>query len=112
MYNIAWTNGAPMLQGEPPGPLLMIYEVQDLDEAVSLHNQCDFRRMTGLFTSPDNPRLNEAYNRLQTGAIYLNQAPTETMDPLGFYGHANNGSTYGTDLIRAITRRKFLYNPS
>ena len=25
--------------GEPPGPLLMIYEVQDINEAISLHNQ-------------------------------------------------------------------------
>ena len=101
-----------MLHGEPPGPLLMIYEVQDVNEAISLHNQCDFRRMTSLFTSADNQNLKEICSQLQTGAIYLNQAPSETMDPLGFYGHANNKSTYGTDLIRAITRQKFVYSPT
>ena len=44
LYKINWESGNQMLDDTPPGPILLVYEVADYEEAVSLYNQLKFRK--------------------------------------------------------------------
>ena len=51
LYKINWESGNTMLDDTPPGPILLVYEVSDYEEAVSLYNQLKFRKLVSVFGS-------------------------------------------------------------
>ena len=111
IYRINWTNGAPILDEEPAGPILLIYEVQSIQEAVDLHNRCSFRRMTAIFTSPERIDIDEIVGQLQTGAIFINQTPHESHLPVSAMGRASNGNITGVGLLDLLSRRRAIFRP-
>ncbi len=105
LYWTNWQNGHSFLNEEPPGPTLLLYRVEDWEEAVSLHNQLVYRVSTSLFTSADNPQLEEIANRLRTGALNVNRATigASLRLPSVGLGRASNGVPGGIDLLRFLS---------
>ena len=110
LYKINWTNGSPMLNDEPPGPFLLIYEVNDIQEAITLHNQTQFRRMTSIFCDENRRDLPDILSKLHTGAVFVNRAPKETAYPIGAQGFSSNSSSSGTDLLRQLIRKQVCFH--
>ena len=111
MYKINWTNGAPILDEEPAGPILLIYEVHTVQEAIDLHNRCSCRRMSSIFTSQDRIDLSEIIDQLHTGAVFVNQTPHESHLPISAMGRASNGSIMGVGLLDLLSRRRAIFRP-
>lgn len=109
LYQINWTNGSPVLQEEPPGPSLLLYEVNDLEEAVALHNRLHFRRSVSIFGTEPDIDLPLLLRNLKVGGIFLNQAPTETGAPIGLQGHCSNSTNSGKDLLYQLTQKQILF---
>jgi acyl-CoA reductase-like NAD-dependent aldehyde dehydrogenase len=112
LYKVNWTNGSPMLNDEPPGPILLVYEVNDIEEAVGLHNQTQFRRMTSIFTNKNRTDLPSIFKNIHTGALFLNQAPKETASPIGAQGFSSNMNASGTDLLNQLLRKQVQFTTS
>jgi acyl-CoA reductase-like NAD-dependent aldehyde dehydrogenase len=105
VYAMDWQRKDPSLTEEPPGPLLMIYRVEDWEEAVELHNRAAFRLCASLFTRPDNPALPEVKDTLRTGALNLNRGTIGTslrLPSMGL-GRSSNGVAAGMELMRVVT---------
>jgi acyl-CoA reductase-like NAD-dependent aldehyde dehydrogenase len=111
IYRINWTNGAPILDEEPAGPILLVYEVHSVQEAIDLHNRCSFRRMTAIFTANERIDLDEVVGQLQTGAIFVNQTPHESHLPVSAMGRASNGNIMGVGLLDLLSRRRAIFRP-
>ena len=109
LYKINWTNGSPMLDDEPPGPILLVYEVNDIQEAIKLHNQTQFRRMTSIFTEQQSTGLDTILEQIQTGAVFINQAPKDTASPIGSQGFSSNNNASGTDLLSNLMRKQVIF---
>ncbi|MCB9741674.1 MAG: aldehyde dehydrogenase family protein [Alphaproteobacteria bacterium] len=105
IHKIDWTAGKAWLTEEPPGPILQIYRVNEIDEAIALHNQCAARRVTALFPPPDTKVLQDVVDRLRTGSVLINQATTSSTQPLPStgLGRASSGEPDGVHLVRTLT---------
>ena len=112
LYKINWSNGSPMLEDEPPGPILLLYEVNDVQEAIALHNQAQFRRLTSLFVNEHRQDLPDLLQQLHTGGVFINKAPKETAFPIGSQGHSANLSAWGTDLLQQLLRKQICFLPN
>ena len=53
IYKIDWKNNRNFLEEEPPGPFLLLYETDSLEESILLHNQQTYRNMTTVFGNPN-----------------------------------------------------------
>jgi hypothetical protein len=73
IYKVDWQNGSPFLNDEPPGPIALLYVVKNWEEAVSLHNQANYRMTASIFTRPQNPVLPELRDALRTGSVNVNR---------------------------------------
>lgn len=111
LYKVNWANGSPMLNDEPPGPILLVYEVNDLQEALALHNQMQFRRMTSIFCDANRSDLPEILPQVHTGATFINKAPRETAAPIGAQGFSTNIPASGTDLLQQLLRKQVCFFP-
>ncbi len=103
IYEINWRRGSPFLNEEPPGPTLLVYRVDDLSEAIRLHNRAVFRRVCSVFTQPR--RQAALLQGLRTGAINLNRATIYSafrLPQVGL-GRASGGLPGGLDLLAAVT---------
>ena len=109
MYQINWGNGSPMLEDEPAGPMLLIYEVNDLDEAIQLHNRQNFRRTVSIFGDSTQMNLNSIRQNLDVGGIFVNQAPKDSPVSIGFRGFANNAPAWGADILPLLVRKQMLF---
>ena len=110
LYKVNWTNGSPMLTDEPPGPILLIYEVNDVQEAIALHNQLQFRRLTSLFCEEAPAVINNLRSQLHTGGVFINSAPKETSFPIGAQGLSANTSGSGVDLLHHLVRKQVCFS--
>lgn len=105
VYAIDWRNRNAFLVEEPPGPTILVYRVNDWEEAAALHNQAAFRLATAVFTNPDNPILGELRDALRTGALNVNRGTIGTslrLPSLGL-GRSSNGVPAGLELMRVVT---------
>ena len=105
VYAMDWKRRDPAMSDEPPGPLIMVYRVDDWEEAVELHNRAAFRLCASLFTRPDNPALPEMKDTLRTGSLNLNRGTIGTslrLPSMGL-GRSSNGVAAGMELMRIVT---------
>jgi len=109
LYKVNWANGSPMLNDEPPGPILLMYEVNDIHEAIALHNQTQFRRMTSLFCEENRPDLTDLLKNIHSGSVFINSAPKETASPIGSQGFSSNYPAAGTDILMQLTRKQVCF---
>ena len=102
---VDWGGGVPVLEGEPPGPILLVYKVSDWSEAVALHNQVEARISTSLFMDGDNPLLDELKERLRTGALNINRGTigASLRLPSVGLGTSSNGVGGGVGLLNHLT---------
>ena len=108
LYKINWEGGNQMLDDTPPGPILLVYEVADYDEAVSLYNQLKFRKLVSIFGSVEELR-NTNFKRLSCGGLFINRAPEDSSLPSAGMGFNSNITNGGSDILTHLTRKKFLF---
>lgn len=106
--SLYWVNGRgqSFLNDEPPGPLLLVYRVDDWHEAVAMHNELAFRPATALFADAERKEVPEMVRRLQTGALNINRGTIGMSQrlPSAGVGRASNGSPGGIDFLRFLAR--------
>ncbi len=105
VYEVDWKNGSPFLNDEPPGPIVLLYRVKGWEEAVTLHNQAQFRMTASVFAAPTSPALAEVREALRTGAVNVNRGTIgqSIRLPAAALGRASNGVAGGTELLRVLT---------
>jgi len=105
IYEVAWENGHPFVDREPPGPLLLVYKVADWMQAVALHNQFEARIATSLFLELDSPHLPDIRDRLRTGAININRGTigASLRLPSVGLGTSSNGTAGGLEVLNLLT---------
>ncbi|MEM7499116.1 MAG: aldehyde dehydrogenase family protein [Pseudomonadota bacterium] len=91
------------------GPVVSIIPVADLDEAVGRVNASPYGLATGIFTN-DLARAEHAVDRLETGAVHVNQTSSARADlmPYGGWkdsGFGHEGPAYA---IRQMSREKLV----
>ena len=105
LYEIDWRNRNAFLNEEPPGPILMVYRVNEVEEAAAIHNQAAFRLSTAVFTHPENPVLGELKEMVRTGSLNINRGTIGTslrLPSIGV-GRSANGIPAGIELMRVVT---------
>ena len=112
IYQIQWRNGAPMIEDEPPGPFILLYETNNIEDSIQLHNQFAFRRMTSVFTNMQRTDLHKVVQQIDTGAVFLNQAPQEISAPVTGAGKSSNGVQMGMGLLSLLTRKSVTFSPN
>jgi succinylglutamic semialdehyde dehydrogenase len=105
VYEVRWRGGLPFLNEEPPGPLLLVYRVENVEEAIELHNRAVYRPATSIFCRPDSPALAELRDGLRTGAINVNRSTigASMRLPSVGQGRAGTGLAGGIELMRHVT---------
>lgn len=101
---VHWVTRDGALDDEPPGPVVQVYCVQDVDQAVELHERQAFRVSTAVFTA-DDTQAERVASRLSTGAVYVNRG-TSTLSlklPAVGRGRASNGVPGAAELVRALS---------
>jgi len=106
LYWINGRQGQRFLHDEPPGPLLMLYKVEDWQEAVQIHNELAFRPATALFVDPEHSELTEMVRGLLTGALNINRGSIGSSQrlPAAGVGRASNAISGGVELLRFLSR--------
>lgn len=104
IHAVGWRNGSAFLNEEPPGPTLLVYRVDNPDEAIALHNQAYYRLSTALFPGPDHD-VPDIVDRLRTGRVNVNRATTTRSLPLVSVGlgRSSSGQPAGLHLVRFFT---------
>ena len=88
--------GAPISRQELFGPVVMVYIVNTVEEAISLANDIPYGLGASVLTADeDHGRLIAA--RIDAGMVFVNQ-PSRTQAELPFGGVKNSG--YGRELSR------------
>ena len=85
-----------MLDDTPPGPIILVYEVPNIEKAIEMFNLMKFRKYLSIFGSVDTLK-NAPLERLQCGGLFLNKAPTDTV-LLSDWGFTSNIANGGSDL--------------
>lgn len=105
IIDVNWASGSPVLEGEPPGPTLLVYKVNDWQQAVGLHNQVEARISSSVFLDLESPILSEIKERLRTGALNINRGTIGAslrLPSIGL-GTSSNGMGSGLSLIHHLT---------
>ena len=97
-----------MLDDTPPGPILLVYEVENFEQAVELYHQMKFRKSLSIFGSPEELRATNL-DKLECGALYLNQAPSDSALPTAGWGYNSNVANGGTDILHQLIRKRFCF---
>lgn len=94
----------PELDSEPPGPTLLIYKVDTLEEAAALHNQLPFRSVCSIYPAAGLDDLQELVDRLRTGAVHINQPTLSSTLPLPSVGlgRSSSGLPTNAELVRVL----------
>ncbi len=105
IVDIRWASGPPVLEIEPPGPMLLVYKVTDWQQAVALHNQIGARISTSLFVNPEDPHLPDIRERLRTGALNINRGTigASLRLPSVGLGTSCNGISGGVELLQFLS---------
>ena len=105
IIDVDWSHGSPVLEGEPPGPTLLVYKVSDWQQAVALHNQVEARISTSVFLDRENPVLGELKERLRTGALNINRGTIGAslrLPSIGL-GTSSNGTGSGLSILNHLS---------
>ncbi len=90
-------SNSPVAQEEIFGPVLAVFEAQDLEEALQLANSTPYALTGGVYSrSPRN--LRRVAQAMQAGNVYLNRPITGAIvnrQPFGGYRHSGIGSKAG-----------------
>ncbi|MCB9683331.1 MAG: aldehyde dehydrogenase family protein [Alphaproteobacteria bacterium] len=102
--SLYWITRDAVLDAEPPGPVLQVYCVNDIDHAVSVHQRLAYRVSTSLFTG-DEGAASALAQRLDTGAVYVNRGTSATSLrlPAVGRGRSTNASPAAVELVRALS---------
>lgn len=105
VHRVHWENGNALLDEEPPGPILLVYKVADLEEAARLHNKLAFRPVCSVFCRNDSPHLAEARELIRTGALNINRSTVGSSMrlPAAGLGRSGNGLPSGLEMMRVVT---------
>jgi acyl-CoA reductase-like NAD-dependent aldehyde dehydrogenase len=105
IYEVNWRGGLPFLNEEPPGPLLLVYRVDSIEEGIELHNRAVYRPVTSVFIKQDSPQLPELRDGLRTGAINVNRSTigASLRLPTAPQGRSGMGLAGGIELMRHVT---------
>jgi succinylglutamic semialdehyde dehydrogenase len=105
IFKVAWENGSPFLNEEPPGPIALLYKVRNWEEAAVLHNQAQYRLSASVFARGGNPVVNELREALRTGSVNINRGTigSSLRLPATGLGRAGNGIAGGIELLRVLT---------
>ncbi len=104
IVKVDWRAGSAFLNEETPGPLLLVYEAEDIGEVLALHNQAYYRLSTSIFPAPDDD-ISQIAARLRTGRLLVNRSTTTralTL-PASALGRCGNGVPSGPGLVHALT---------
>jgi len=105
ILEVDWSHGSPALEGEPPGPTLLVYRVSEWQQAVALHNQVEARISTSVFVERESPVLGEIRERLRTGALNINRGTIGAslrLPSIGL-GTSSNGVWGGVNLLNHLS---------
>ncbi len=108
LYKVNWESGSMMLDDTPPGPILLVYEVNSFEQAVELYHQMQFRKSLSIFGSANELR-NTNLNSIECGGLYLNQAPSDSALPTAGWGYNSNVANGGTDILLQLIRKRFSF---
>ncbi|QHS23168.1 aldehyde dehydrogenase family protein [Virgibacillus sp. MSP4-1] len=72
------------------GPVVILYSVADLDEAITKSNNVDFGLQAGIFTK-NLERAFEAIHKLKVGGVMVNDSSDYRIDAMPFGGVKNSG---------------------
>jgi acyl-CoA reductase-like NAD-dependent aldehyde dehydrogenase len=89
--------GAKVYEGEVFGPVALVAPYATWDEALDLVNDSMYGLQASVFTS-DLGRIREAYERLEVGAVVVNDIPTIRVDNYPYGG--TKGSGHGREGVR------------
>jgi succinylglutamic semialdehyde dehydrogenase len=89
---------------EPVGPIVLVYCVEGLDEAVDLHNRTAFRLSTSVFTAPDGGDAPALAAAIDTGCLNINRGTigSSLRLPAVGQGRSANGIPADIDLLRFL----------
>lgn len=74
------------------GPVVVVNEYEDLDDALRMANESDFGLQAGIFTSRIETAL-KAINHLDFGGVVINDVPTYRADQQPYGGVRDSGNT-------------------
>jgi len=94
------------------GPLVVLSRYEDFDEAIAQANASRYGLQAGVFTS-DSALAQRAFERIEAGAVLINQVPTFRVENMPYGGIKDSG--FGREGIRyameEMTERKtFIVN--
>lgn len=79
-------------------PVLMVYKVKDMDEAIKLANDSTFGLGCSIFSSNDDEAIKYA-RKIESGMVFINHVTTSVGPELPFGGTKKSG--YGRELSQA-----------
>jgi len=93
------------MDNEPPGPVLQMYAVGSVEEAVERYNSMSFRLTAGVFGASDSEGVSFAMRYLRTGTIHVNRGTIGTSFELASVGQgkSSSGVPTGKGLLRFLT---------
>lgn len=105
IFWVNWQNGHAFLNEEPPGPNLLVYRVENWEEAVALHNQLVYRTSASVFADPNARELDSIVARLKTGSVNVNRGTigSSLRLPSVGLGRSSNGIPGGLELLRFLS---------
>ena len=108
IYKIDWRNYRNFLEEEPPGPYLLLYETNSIEESILLHNQLTYRNITTVFGNVQSKQIKQTCHELQAGAIFINHPPQEISIEYTSLGSTANRNR-GISLLRDLSARKLVF---
>ena len=72
------------------GPVVLLYSVTDLDEAITLSNEVNYGLQAGIFTKSIN-KAHQAIAKMDVGGIMINDSSDYRIDAMPFGGVKNSG---------------------
>lgn len=108
LYKVSWETGSMMLDDTPPGPIILVYEVPNIEKAIEMFNLMKFRKYLSIFGSIDALKT-APLDRIQCGGLFLNKAPTDTILPTSDWGFTSNIANGGSDLMLQLVRKRFTF---
>ncbi len=106
-----WVQGAAKLVDEPVGPNMLVYCVDDWEEAVELHEKMAFRRCVAVYGDAAGSQTRELISRLTTGYVSVNRGTVGSPLQLAAAGRgrASRGVPPGLDLLRFLVVPRSVY---
>lgn len=84
------SSDARIAQEEIFGPVVILFQVKDLDEAIEKANDVNYGLQAGIFTK-DISSAHEAIHRLEVGGILVNESSDYRIDGMPFGGVKGSG---------------------